>query len=136
MYGSDDWRDSATVLTFGNRFADLKGLPPSSVPLGGDLSVYVSPEKAHQQMRSPLKAALEDPQQRVPQIRRPPVARSDTRYPDVRIESRTSHHPRGDAEYLNLVPGWEPAQPAETQPPAPSLSPDTEWWAKQLSGRS
>ena len=128
MYGGSDWRATQTVLTWGKRGADFPGFPPSSVPMGGELSSFVSPQRSEQQMVSPALRGRDD----IPQIRRVPTSQPHTEYPAVQIESRTSSHPRGDAEYLNLRPGR--AQPEEE--PEPSLpTGEDNWWARRMGLR-
>jgi hypothetical protein len=125
----NDGRGNRLAITWGTRDADLPGPPPRMYG-GGELEMFVSPQKSSASMVSPLKAAIDD-QQRVPQIKAPPRSSTVTSYPDVLISGRSSAHPRGNSEYI--TPG-RPAPPEPPPPPAPQepASDDIAWWAKQL----
>jgi hypothetical protein len=85
------------VVSYGNRQADLPGMPPSGYGTGSLLAYCPPRTQPERLMRSPVMAALED-QQRIPQIpsRFVPASESTTHteHPQVLIETRTSSHPR------------------------------------------
>jgi hypothetical protein len=122
-----DGRSSRHAVSFGPRDADIVGLPPKMYG-GGELDLFVSPRPAPANMRSPLLDAVGGP----PQIRRPPVAPSQTSWPEVSITMRTSAHPRGDSEYISAQ-RWVP-EPHEEVSEAP-LSPEAAWWRDRLGQR-
>jgi hypothetical protein len=100
---------------------------------GGELHSWVPVPAGSKPMVSPL---LE--RDVIPQIRRPRVMPSETRYPDVSISMRQGPHPRGDADYV-LLPsrGRQPVALGEPEPQAPPepaerLPPGAQWWADHL----
>jgi hypothetical protein len=128
LFGGNDWRGQKSVETYGTRDADHKGYPPGNNGMGDPLIVFVSPPRESRLMVSPLKAALDD-QNRVPQIHRPRTAPSQTWYPEVLISGRTSSHPRGAGEFVDMHQRFSPSQRQEPEPP---LSEEANWWRDRL----
>jgi hypothetical protein len=127
---ADERGRATTLVSYGTRDADLPG-PPPGLWGGGQLHSFVPAVRKASEMRSPLKAAIED-QTRIPQIARPRVSPTQTSYPEVLVSGRVSSHPRGNGEYLNLVPG-RAAEPARPEPPSQEpLSEASQWWAQRL----
>ena len=125
----------ALLVSWGDRSADLPGLPPSHYGRGALHSYVPAPVKSRP-MRSPLLDAVGGP----PQIKAPPrVAPSSTEYPEVFINSRTSSHPRGNANgYIEArpqLPGPGREQAPPPQPPQEPSTPDSQWWQDALRGR-
>jgi hypothetical protein len=122
-------RGNRLAVSYGTRDADVVGLPPKLYG-GGELEMFVSPQRSPASMRSPLLDY-----QPPPQISRPRVAPTRTEYPSVMISGRTSSHPRGNSEFITpLLPGREQSQPQEPQQQEP-LSDDQRWWRTHLRGR-
>jgi hypothetical protein len=117
----------ALIVTFGNRSADLPGLPPSHYGRG-ELLTYVPAAVEAKATRSPLMD-YEPPRQ----IARPKTAPSHTAYPSVQIEMRTSQHPGGNAEYI--TPGREPEAKPEPKSPEPQreLTESEAWWQRRMA---
>jgi hypothetical protein len=121
----DSYGRPILVMTWGSRDADLPGYPPAHYG-GGTLSTWVPAPKEATPLRSPLMG-WEQPRQ----IARPRVSPAFTEVPEVRLEMRTSQHPRGNSEYITpLLPGRsaEPEQPVQQE-----VSKEASWWAKHLS---
>jgi hypothetical protein len=124
-----DGRGTRLAVSYGTRDADLPGLPPRLYG-GGELEVFVRPQKSPASMRSPLMDWEGGP----PQIKAPPRSSSVTSYPEILISGRTSAHPRGNAEFITpLLPAREP-EPTQVSPPEPANE-DVAWWRTHLTGR-
>jgi hypothetical protein len=127
-YADERGRRPALVITFGTRDSDLPYQHPPATYGRGELLTFVYAQPKQRGMQSPATSW-----EQVPQIARPRVAPTQTQYPEVLISGRTGPHPRGQGggwiEAQGLVPGREQAQP---QAPAEPLSPEQQWWSKQL----
>jgi hypothetical protein len=70
------------VVSFGNRFANLRGRYPPAAYGDSVLAEYVAAEPVEQEMVSPVFKALHDPD-RFPQVHRPRSEPPVTRYPEM-----------------------------------------------------
>jgi hypothetical protein len=112
------------IVTYGTKGADIVGLPPKTYG-GAELVEFVSPPHVPQAMRSPLMDAVGGP----PQIARPPVSQTQTSYPSVEFEMRTSSHPRGDQNGY-ITPGRPEPEYIEAEP-VEAGTPEA-WWRARI----
>jgi hypothetical protein len=123
------------VSSYGVRGAEISGMPPASYG-GADLAEYCPPQKNAQPMVSPLFAAVGGGQQGPPQITRPRTSQPHTEYPEVRIEGRTSSHPRGSAGDAGFItPGRPVPEDDYVEPPSYEPGSSAAWWAARLGLR-
>jgi hypothetical protein len=115
------------IRSFGPRGADIIGLPPRTFGQADwELGAYVPPpSRTGSSMRSPLLDGVGGP----PQIKAPPRAPSETLYPEVLVGGRSSSHPRGHAEFLNLTRGRTEPEPVE---PSQPITAEAAWWRDNL----